>query len=182
MSARRIFALALLTQGLLVLAAWAASRAWRLVTPWGDPVRDTAIGVMAAVAIAAVNYLLLVHAPSSWIVDGIRKVYAEILVPVFSPLSTGSIIVLGAAAGLGEEWLFRGVVQPVLGLPAASLVFGLAHVGGQRMLPLGVWAAVMGLALGGLAMATGGLIAPIVAHGLYDMLALGYIRRGAHHE
>jgi membrane protease YdiL (CAAX protease family) len=32
--------------------------------------------------------------------------------------------------------------------------------------------------MGGLAIATGGLIAPIVAHGVYDMLALEYIRRG----
>jgi membrane protease YdiL (CAAX protease family) len=36
--------------------------------------------------------------------------------------------------------------------------------------------------MGGLAIATGGLIAPIVAHGVYDMLALAYIRRGAHNE
>jgi membrane protease YdiL (CAAX protease family) len=37
----------------------------------------------------------------------------------------------------------------------------------------------MGFLLGALAQATGGLAAPIVAHGVYDMLALAFIRRGA---
>ena len=60
------------------------------------------------------------------------------------------------AAGLGEEWLFRGVLQPLVGLVAASVLFGLAHVGGRTMLPFGVWASVMGLVLGGLAIVTGG--------------------------
>jgi hypothetical protein len=39
----------------------------------------------------------------------------------------------------------------------------------------------MGLVMGALTIATGGLTAAIVAHGVYDMLALEYIRRGAHH-
>jgi membrane protease YdiL (CAAX protease family) len=45
-----------------------------------------------------------------------------------------------------------------------------------------VWASGMGFVLGTLANVTGGLTAPMVAHGLYDMLALEYIRRGAHFE
>jgi membrane protease YdiL (CAAX protease family) len=47
------------------------------------------------------------------------------------------------------------------------------------MVPFGVWASAMGLLLGGLAQATGGLTAPMVAHGVYDMLALAFLRRGA---
>lgn len=182
MSPRRIFGLALGTQSLLILAAWSISRVTKMTAPWGDPVKDTAIGLAAALMLAMVNYLLLKQAPANWIVNGVRAVYDEVLVPLFSGLSRLSIIVLGAAAGLGEEWLFRGVLQPLIGLLAASAVFGLAHVGGLKMLPFGVWASVMGLVMGGLAIATGGLIAPIVAHGVYDILALEYIRRGAHTE
>lgn len=182
MSPRRIFALALATQTLLIVAAWALARALQVQTAWGDPLRDSGIGIAAALVLAAVNYLLLVHAPENWLVSGVRAVYDEVLVPLFSGLDRWSIVLIGAAAGVGEEWLFRGVAQPILGLAVTSLLFGVAHVGGQRMLPFGVWAAFMGLALGVLAMATGGLIAPIVAHGVYDMLALAYIRRGVHHE
>jgi uncharacterized protein len=143
-------------------------------------VRDSLLGIGGAAVMAGANYLLLVRAPSNWMVDGIRAVYDEVLVPLFARLGPASIIAVGAAAGIGEEWLFRGVLQPLIGLLPASLAFGLAHVGGSRMLPFGLWAAAMGLFLGSLAVLTGGLIAPIVAHGVYDMLALDYIRRGAH--
>ena len=81
-------------------------------TAWGDPVRDTGIGVAAALVLAAVNYLLLVHAPENWLVSGVRAVYDEVLVPLFSGLDRWSIVLIGAAAGVGEEWLFRGVAQP----------------------------------------------------------------------
>jgi uncharacterized protein len=182
MSPRRILWLALATQGLLIVGAWVATRFVQFTTPWGDPVRDTAVGLAAALGLAGANFILLEHAPGNWLVTGVRTVYHEVLVPLFAGLGPLSSVVLGAAAGLGEEWLFRGVVQPALGLVATSLLFGLAHVGGLRMLPFGVWASIMGLVLGGLAIATGGLIAPIVAHGVYDMLALAYIRRGAHYE
>jgi membrane protease YdiL (CAAX protease family) len=100
---------------------------------------------------------------------------------LFARFSPAGVVLLGAAAGLGEEWLFRGIVQPLVGLGWATLAFGAAHIGGARMLPFGVWASVMGLVMGGLADATGGLTAPIVAHGVYDMLALEYIRRGQNH-
>jgi membrane protease YdiL (CAAX protease family) len=40
-----------------------------------------------------------------------------------------------------------------------------------------VWAAAVGAGLGGLAVATGGLVAPIAAHGTYNLVALAYLRR-----
>ncbi len=180
MSPHRVAVLAIATQSLLMLVAWIASRALQLHPSWGDPSRDIIIGLLAALVLAAINYLLLEHLPAGWIVDGVRAVYHELLIPLFSRVSRPGIVLIGIAAGIGEEWLFRGVLQPTLGLVPASVLFGLAHVGGARMLPFGVWATAMGFALGGLAIATGGLVAPIVAHGVYDIVALEYIRRGAH--
>ena len=181
MSPGRVLIVALGMQCLLIAAAWGSAR-WLDITPeWGQPLRDTVIGLVAAVTLAIANYALLFHAPATWVIKGVRAVYEEVLVPLFARLSVPSIIAIGAAAGIGEEWLFRGVLQPALGLAVASVLFGMAHVGGLRMLPFGVWATAMGFVMGGLAIATGGLIAPMVAHGVYDMLALQYIRRG-HHE
>ncbi len=37
-------------------------------------------------------------------------------------------ILLAAATGLGEEILFRGALQPVLGLPLTTILFTLAHI------------------------------------------------------
>jgi hypothetical protein len=179
MAARRVFAFALLTQSLLIVTAWAMSRVLQLPPQWGELPRDIAIGLAVAWALAVINYLLLVHGPSNWLVGGVRAVYHEVLVPLFSRFDVLSVIIIGAAAGIGEEWLFRGVLQPLAGWIVTSVVFGLAHVGNRRMFAFGVWAMGMGFLLGGLAQATGGLTAPIVAHGVYDMLALAYIRRGA---
>ena len=176
---RRILIVALLTQAGLVALAWWTSRALDVPPRWGDPVRDGLVGLAAAFALAAGNYLLLTKAPANWVVSGVRAAYRETIVPLFGGLHPLGAIAIGAAAGIGEEWLFRGVLQPTVGVIAASVIFGAAHVGGIRMLPFGVWAAGMGFVMGALAIATDGLIAPIVAHGVYDMLALEYIRRGA---
>jgi membrane protease YdiL (CAAX protease family) len=181
MTPRMVLTLALLTQGVLIALAWAAGEVFDLWPRWGHVPRDIVVGLAAAIALGGINHFMLVRAPSNWIVNGVRAVYDETLVPLFARISPAGVVVLGAAAGVGEEWLFRGVLQPVVGLLWASVAFGVAHVGGLRMLPFGVWASMMGLVMGGLAIATGGLIAPIVAHGVYDMLALEYIRRGANH-
>ena len=182
MTPRRVLLLALLTQGLLILTAWGLSRALEIPPRWGQPLRDVAIGLAGAAVLATANYVMLTRAPSNWLVDGVRAVYHEVLVPLFARFGPASAIVVGTCAGLGEEWLFRGVVQPLVGWIPASLLFGLAHVGGRSMLAFGAWATAMGLALGGLAQWTGGLTASIVAHGVYDILALEYLRRGAHGE
>jgi membrane protease YdiL (CAAX protease family) len=181
-SPHRILTVALVTQGALIAFAWWSSRLLNISVSWGDPVRDSVIGIAVALLLALINYVLLTRAPSNWIVDGVRHVYRETIEPLFGQLHPAGAVLIGAAAGVGEEWLFRGVIQPLVGLSATSVLFGLAHVGGRRMLPFGVWAMGMGFVMGGLALATGGLIAPIVAHGVYDMLALEYIRRGAPHE
>ena len=179
MATRRVFALALVTQSLLIVTAWALSRLLRIQPQWGEPFRDTLIGLAGALVLAIANYLLLLYGPRNWVIGGVRAVYHEVLIPLFSRFGVLSIIVIGAVAGIGEEWLFRGVLQPVVGWVIASVIFGLAHVGNRGMLAFGVWAMGMGFLLGGLAEATAGLTAPIVAHGVYDMLALAYIRRGA---
>ena len=61
-----------------------------------------------------------------------------------------------------------------MGIVAASAVFGLLH-------PLGIayvlWAAAVGAGLGGLFALTGSLAAPVAAHGMYNLLALIYLRR-----
>lgn len=179
MTPPRVLILALLTQSGLVVLAWWLSRILAIPPQWGDPLRDTSIGLAAAFALAIGNYVLLTRAPANWLVSGVRHVYRQTIVPLFGGIHPIGAIAIGAAAGLGEEWLFRGVLQPHVGLIASSVLFGVAHVGGWRMLPFGVWATAMGLIMGGLAIFTGGLIAPVVAHAVYDMLALAYIRRGA---
>ncbi len=72
---------------------------------------------------------------------------------------------LALASGIGEEALFRGALQPVVGLWWTSLLFAAAHFVPRRELLLwSVFSLLAGLLLGGLYEATGNLLAPTIAH------------------
>ena len=68
-------------------------------------------------------------------------------------------------SGVAEEYLFRGALQAKMGVWLAAAVFGVIHWPLNRnfwMWP--ILSGVIGLALGGLAVGTGSLIAPAAAH------------------
>ena len=88
-------------------------------------------------------------------------------------------ILLGTAAGLGEEMLFRGVLQfeligrigIVIGVGLSSVVFGLLHA----VTPLYAFLATLAsVYFGYLYLDTGNLAVPIVTHAFYDVFALMY--------
>ena len=121
------------------------------------------------------------------------RVVDELVVPVFRDCHLIDLTVIAVLAGLGEELLFRGVVQQAAtdwmggqttvatwaGLAVAAALFGLAH----WITPTyAVLAGAIGLYLGAIWIAAGhNLLVPVVAHAGYDLLALVYlvrIRRG----
>lgn len=177
-AAGELLALALAGESLLALLALAWSRVRDLplragAGPW---IGHAAAGAASAAALAAVNWWILRRAPAVRVVRALRRVFREVLDPLFANVGMREVVVVSLAAGIGEELAFRGALQPEIGLIPASLVFGALHTGGRGTLVFGAWAAVMGAALGGLAAATGGLLAPVVAHALYDAAALAWIR------
>lgn len=157
--------------------------AWRdLPLTWGPPRQALLLGGGTALLCAAINIGLLRFAPSFGPIESVRRVYRELLQPLFGALSRGESVVVSLAAGIGEELLFRGALQPEIGLVPASIVFGALHWGGSGTLAFAVGATLLGLVLGGLVLATGGLLAAIVAHAFYDTLVLAYIRRAQRAE
>ena len=83
---------------------------------------------------------------------------------------------LAFLSGIAEEALFRGALQPKVGLVAASLLFGLAHFVPRR--EFAVWTGttiLAGFMLGLLFQKTGNLIAPIVAHFIVNALNLRWL-------
>ncbi len=92
--------------------------------------------------------------------------------------SAREIAILAIASALGEELLFRGALQPWLGLLPQAVLFGLLHVGPhKRHLVWTAWALAMGLALGALVELTGDLGGAIVAHFAINFLNLHFIVR-----
>ena len=168
--------LALIGEGLLVFIAFTWSW-WRDTDfVFGGTAKGATYGLLMAAVLAVVNLYLLVRAPALPGVPSIRRLYVEVMQPVFANLSVTEIAVISAVAGIGEELLFRGVLQSELGLFSASVMFGLAHMGGGGTLAFGCWVMVMGGMLGILAIVTEGLLAPIIAHAVYDAAAMSYIR------
>ena len=178
MVSRRLLAVALAAEGALALVGLAWSWIRHIPLAGGPPLLSLAAGTSAALLLAALYGWLLRSGPDVAPVQAMRRLYHGLLRPVFGNLGLPAIVLISVVAGVGEEILFRGVLQQEFGLFVASLAFGAAHVGSRGMVVLGAWAAATGFALGGLALATGGLIAPIAAHALYDALALAYIRWG----
>lgn len=108
----------------------------------------------------------------------IKKVLFETLGPSLHRYHWTDLLILAAIAGLSEELLFRGVIQPWMnnawginaGLIVSNIIFGLAHA----ITPLyALLATLVGIYLS-LSLDYGGdknLLVPIIIHGLYDFLA-----------
>lgn len=144
---------------------------------------------LSTLAVAAVSTLpmaglipLVSRARWQW-AERLRRLIRERLLPLFSRLRWWAIGVIALAAGIGEELLFRGVVQsglagiagPGIALVIASLLFGVAHALTPAYFVL---ATVIGFYLGGLYSATGNLLVPVLVHFLYDWLALAWLLSG----
>lgn len=92
--------------------------------------------------------------------------------------SAREIAILAVASAIGEELLFRGALQPWLGVVPQAILFGLLHVGPRRRhLVWTAWAFAMGLAFGALVALTGDLGGAVVAHFAINFLNLHYIVR-----
>jgi uncharacterized protein len=106
----------------------------------------------------------------------------ERLGPYLANASAGGILLLALLAGVGEELLFRGVIQawlaeraPLwLAIAAASLLFGVGH---WLSASYAVMASLIGAYLGMLFLLSGNLLAPMVAHAAYDVVALFVLTR-----
>ncbi len=154
----------------------------------GFPSRGGSLGVLPSAglgAVAAVPPLLAVYAMGR----SRRPAFRELLRisrgfvrDYLSPISLPAIALLSVAAGLGEELLFRGLIQTALserlGLVAAllttSLVFALLHAVTRAY---AFYAFLLSLYLGVLFAAAGSIAAPIVTHAVYDAVLLYVLER-----
>ncbi len=92
------------------------------------------------------------------------------------------IVLMAIGAGVCEELMFRGVLQswidgfaPIItAIILSNIVFGLLHM---RTVLYAVIAGGIGVYFGVVYAITDNLVVPMVAHGLYDAVALEYTRR-----
>jgi hypothetical protein len=138
-----------------------AGRGWP-----ADACGGVALGLFVALAVVVVTRGPMSSGSwSEFLEDRMREALQGIRPP--------QAIALALLSGVGEELLFRGVLQVELGAwlgtfwgwLLASLIFGAVHTGpDRRFLLWSGFSAVVGMLLGGLLWATGSLLAPIALH------------------
>lgn len=142
-------------------ATWFPRQTWQI---------DLLIGALAGAAFALGVWRLLDYVPP---LRQIERLLARLL--DMDALRPRHALLLGLVAGIPEEILFRGAIQPLIGLAGASLLFGALHALTPAYF---VYASAAGFLLGGLAIWRGGLWAAIAAHVVIDALMLLLMMRG----
>ena len=112
----------------------------------------------------------------------LRQFVQQYVVPLFAGCSLWEMALIALIAGVGEELLFRGLIQTGLtavtslwpGLLLASLIFGLLHYITRLY---AILAALIGLYLGFLFITFDNLAVAMIVHTLYDFVALIYLVR-----
>jgi len=164
----------------IVLFAWVLG--WLVNIPPLRQVNLTWTGLLAGI-LATGPLLLGMWWCSRSRLEPLRALMDQVeksIVPLFLGASSRTLLLISLLAGLGEECLFRGVIQTGLtgwiGMPMAvvvtSMLFGLAHLVTPTY---AVVAGIIGIYFGVLAVVTDSLLVPIVAHALYDYAALTYL-------
>jgi membrane protease YdiL (CAAX protease family) len=141
---------------------------------------DAVWGAAAALPLIAL-FLAMLRWPVGPLVK-VKEFCEEEIVPLFRESDWSELALIALCAGVGEEMLFRGVVQASLmdwlgmgwGLALASILFGVLH---PITISYIVIAGVLGLYLGGIWIYNGNLLTVMVTHAVYDLAALGYLIR-----
>ncbi len=142
--------------------------------------RDIAAGVLATLPLIALLKWLLV---TDWRpLANFRAAQLEFFGSLGIPFTPGRSLVLALIAGIAEELLFRGVLQTVAertfpvfaAILLTNAIFGALHA---RTLFYAILAMMIGCWLGLLFHWTGSLMAPIIAHALYDFIAFRWTQK-----
>ncbi|MBB6522374.1 CPBP family intramembrane glutamic endopeptidase [Pseudoteredinibacter isoporae] len=149
---------------------------------------EDAIFVLYGVLLALASFLLLfmVYKTLPRMVQSLNR-DLEIYGTMIGHMNNWQLAVIGVLAGLSEEWLFRAFLQDfimgfsgndslgsAIAIVIASLGFAALH-GLSRLYFLFTF--IMGLMLGYAYHLSGSLLMVIIWHGIYDIIALIWLKR-----
>jgi uncharacterized protein len=164
-------------------AAWVA-QCWRghsvivLANPWLALGGTTAAHFFSAMLGLSIGAAVVLATKAIVVRFGFAaRLHAE-LRPLALGLSTQMVVVLATTSAVGEELVFRGLLQPWIGLVPQSILFGLLHqTGGSSRWVWMIWATIMGLLLGAMYQLSGSVVGPVIAHAIINGLNLLFLKR-----
>jgi membrane protease YdiL (CAAX protease family) len=145
---------------------------------------DLALGLAGVLVYAVYNALFAVVLRGSRAGKALLEWMGKRNATMFGKLPLSTMFVMAALAGPCEELIFRGWLQPLVGIWIASLLFAVLHFLPSRYKwshPV-TWGMValyfpVGLAVGWLYAWRGNLLGPMVMHSLSDSLGLLFLAR-----
>ena len=152
---------------------------------WGWNLRDGVRGILASAPMLFFFMILLRSRFES--LARIREFLDRVIYPLLGEFNAWELALISLCAGIGEEVLFREIIQQgltlkfgsAIGIAGASVLFGLAHL----ITPTyAIITAVIGAYLGAWFDFTGNLLIPVVTHAFYDFVALLILFRRRNRE
>ena len=134
-------------------------------------------------ALAPIPLVLLFLSILRWPIGRLRQIKTfceEEFVPLLAGSSWSDMALIALSAGVGEEMLFRGVLQSSLvswlgagwGLSVSSVLFGLLH---PISVPYVLLMVGVGFYFGGTFLLSGNLLTVMVTHAVYDFALMAYL-------
>jgi uncharacterized protein len=97
--------------------------------------------------------------------------------PAMGRAGDGSLLAVAVSGAVGEELFFRGLLVPLIGVVASSVVFASLHqIRGASRWGWMLWAGIMGLLFGAIFAATGSLAGLLLAHAAINHHNLRFLR------
>lgn len=98
--------------------------------------------------------------------------------PMTAQLDALGILAIAGLSALAEELVFRGLLQPWIGVVPQALIFGVAHaqLSGPSRWVWVAWASLVGLALGSIYALSGSLLGAMLAHAVINGLNLAFLK------
>jgi uncharacterized protein len=140
------------------------------------PISLTHLGIVLLFIVGAFGLSVAADALFAQLQPDLYRQVGELTQTLFNPKGMSPVsavlfaLLIGVGAGLGEETLFRGAVQPVFGIPVTSVLFASMHVQYGPSLLLG-YIFVLSIGLGLLRRYIN-TTASFLAHASYNTLSI----------
>ena len=161
----------------IVYCLWALYRS--TIYPLNITINTTFLGLLIPIPIIALN-IVLFCSPLNHLkgLNASNRFINNVVKPFIDDLNVPAAITISAAAGIGEELFFRGLLQTEFGLVLSSLLFSVLHFGlaVKEFKFMAFLYFVIGLYFGWFLTLTNSLWALCVAHAAYDFIVIVYMK------
>ncbi len=149
---------------------------WSLASPWLTLTPLEALGASAGSGLVLACLVIVATRVTVARYDWAKFLHIE-LRPIAHDMAWRHIAMIAVFSSLGEELLFRGLLQPWVGVLPTAVIFGFCHqMPGQAKWVWVCWATAVGLAFGIIFAATGSLVGALLAHALINAVNLTFLR------